>query len=140
METPASTQSQAEQFYSLSEHWKSDLEFFKVETAFFHRLIDDHFAELISAEYLEKLKVEGKKLYDLERDESELNKMLSKHMKELTMIIEGTNPEYPSEYREQHSVIEKKFNKLTMEYRELKSELFALVEKAMGKKKLINKL
>lgn len=55
METAPSLSSRSLQYYVMARHWASELEFFKVETAFFHRLLDDYIVYLTSANYAEKL-------------------------------------------------------------------------------------
>ena len=134
METSIKTSQREEQYYALSKQWLADLEFFKIETAFFHRLIDDHFAELSKQENLGKFKEIGHKLYGLERDESELNRLLDKHMKELVAAIEHQNAESNAQLSDKHAEIENLTSKLVKEYRDVKTELFSMIEQMISKK------
>lgn len=139
METSAELSDRAQQYYVLSRRWESDLEFFKIETAFLHRLLDDYFVRLLNPVYFEDLKQTGAKLFDLEKDENELRKQLSAHLKQLELVAENIIPEDTGSLTDAHFEIGSLVSKLVNEYREVKKQLFALVERAMTEKKLIVK-
>lgn len=139
METSAELSARAQQYYVLSRRWESDLEFFKIETAFLHRLLDDYFVRLLNPVYFEDLKQTGARLFDLEKDESELRKQLSGHLKQLELVAENIIPEDIGNLTDAHVEIGSLVSKLVNEYREVKKQLFALVERAMTEKKLIVK-
>lgn len=137
METSIELSGRAQQFYALSRRWESDLEFFKIETAFFHRLLDDYFVRLFDPVYFQNLKQTGAKLSELEKDENELRKQLSRHLKQFELITENVIPEDIDNLAEAQTSIETLVGKLVSDYRGTKKELFDLVEKAMTEKKLI---
>jgi hypothetical protein len=137
METTAELSVRAQQYYILSRRWDSDLEFFRIETAFLHRLLDEYFVRLLDPVYFDNLKQTGAKLFVLEKDENELRKQLTAHLKLLELIAENIIPEDTANLTDNQVQIESLVNKLTNEYREVKKDLFALVEGAMKEKKLI---
>ena len=137
MEHGIDLSSSATQYYALSRQWESDLEFFRIETAFLHRLLDDYFVRLLAPAHIEKLKQTGKDLYKLENDESQLNKLLDEQLKKLNLISEAVIPEDQEELGVKQRQLEQLVANLTKEYREVKKQLFELVEKIMNENKLI---
>jgi len=137
METSVELSARAQQYYILCRRWESVLEFFKIETAFLHRLLDDYFVRLLAPAYFEDLKHTSAKLFELEKNESALLKQLSVHLKQLELVAENVIPEDIENLADAQVEIESLVSKLVNEYREVKKELFALVEKAMNEKKLI---
>jgi hypothetical protein len=129
----------ATQYYALSRQWESDLEFFRIETAFLHRLLDDYFVRLLAPAHIEQLKEAGRNLYKLETDEGKLNKLVDDQLKKLSLISEAIIPEDQEELGLKHRQLEQSVSKLTTEYREVKKQLFELVEKVMSENKLIAK-
>jgi hypothetical protein len=137
METSLSLSARSQQFFVLCRHWEADLEFFRIETAFLHGLLDDYFIQLLSTEFLDDLRHAGQKLFELEKDESSLSKQLTQHVKQLGLAAENIIPEYTEKLAENQATIESLLFKLINEYRAVKKEIFILVEDAMRKKKLI---
>ena len=139
METALSLSARSQQIYVLCRHWESDLEFFRIETAFLHRLLDDYFVQLLSPEYFEDLKKSTQKLFELEKEENGLRQQIMDHMKQVELAAENVAPEDPEKLADAQATIEALLLKLINDYREVKKEMFALVEKAMHSKKLITK-
>lgn len=137
MEHGIDLSSRATQYYALSRQWESDLEFFRIETAFLHRLLDDYFVRLLAPAHIDQLKKAGMNLYKLENDESRLSKLLDDQLKKLSLISEAIIPEDQQELSARHTELEQLVTNLTAEYREVKKQLFVLVEKVMNENKLI---
>lgn len=114
------------QYHVLSKKWESDLEFFSIETAFFHRLLDDYFTRLSVPKYSARLKAIGRRLYELEQEESELAAMLDGHLKHLQLIVENTIAREDESLADMHATLEQMFSKFFGDYRDLKKQLFAL--------------
>ena len=93
METALSLSARSQQFYVMCRHWQSDMEFFKIETAFLHRLLDDYFVQLLSPEFFDKLKETSQKLFGLEKDENSLRQQLASHIKQMELTAENVIPE-----------------------------------------------
>ena len=139
METALSLSARSQQIYVLCRHWESDLEFFRIETAFLHRLLDDYFVQLLSPEYFEDLKKSTQKLFVLEKEENSLRQQIMDHMKQVELAVENVAPEDAEKLADDQATIEALLLKLINDYREVKKEMFALVEKAMHSKNLITK-
>jgi hypothetical protein len=137
METTLSLSARSQQYYVMCRHWESDLEFFRIETAFLHRLLDDYFVQLLSPEYFAELKGCTQKLFELEKEENGLRQQLMMHRKQVELAAESIIPEDAEKVTEEQITIESLLIKLINDYREVKKEMFALVEKGMNRKKLI---
>jgi len=137
METALSLSARSQQFYVMCRHWQSDMEFFKIETAFLHRLLDDYFVQLLSPEFFDKLKETSQKLFGLEKDENSLRQQLASHIKQMELTAENVIPEDTEKLADTQATLESLLFKLINEYRDVKKEMFALVESAGHAKKLI---
>ena len=61
------------------------------------------------------------------------------HMKQIELAAENVIPEDAEKLLDEQATIESLLLKLISDYREVKKEMFTLVEKAMDRKKLITK-
>jgi len=128
METLTSLSARSLQYYVITNKWSSDLEFFRVECGFFHRLLDDYFVRLSDSIHIAKLKELGQKLYQLERDSNLAEKKLSKQLGQLELMAEDVIPEDAEELAGKQVELEYLMCNLTREHREVKNELFRQVE------------
>lgn len=104
---------------------------------FLHRLLDDYFVQLLSLEFFDKLKQASSKLFELETDETGVSEQLAAQMKQLELAAENVIPEDAEMLADTQATIESQLLKLINEYREVKKEMFALVENARHRKKII---
>jgi hypothetical protein len=116
------------QYYVIARRWASDLEFFKIETAFLHRLMDDYFIPLCDKTYFEKFKQTGKNLLRLEADSNKADILLTDQLKHVELMAEDIIPEDAEELAVNQVQLEYLMNNLTHEYRDVKKQLFELVE------------
>lgn len=137
METAPSLSSRSLQYYVMARHWASELEFFKVETAFFHRLLDDYIVYLTSANYAEKLKISGNQLLKLEADERQLDELLTGQIRQLELMAEDVIPEDAESLATMQIKLERLTTDLMKAYQAAKKQLFVLVESAMRKKQTL---
>ncbi len=116
------------QYYVIAKRWAADLEFFKIETAFFYRLMDDYFIRLCEPSYIDKFKQVSKNLLKLEVDRNQADRLLSDQLKHLELMAEDIIPEDVDSLSSKQIQIEYLVTDLTNEYREVKKQLFTLVE------------
>lgn len=135
METTTALSSRALQYYVIAGQWAADLEFFKIETAFFHHLLEDYLVYFSSADDTEKLKLISKKLLKLEADERDTEQLLNDQIKHLELMAEDVIPEDTESLTAQQVRLENLTHHLLKEYRETKKLLFVMIEGAMRKTK-----
>jgi hypothetical protein len=135
MGTITSMSARSLQYYVIGRRWASDIEFFKIETAFLHCLLDDYFMRLCNPAYIDQLKHVGKNLLKLETEEYRADLLISEQLKNVELMTEDIIPENADELTENQVRLEYLMSNLIREYREVKKELFALVESAMRENK-----
>ena len=116
------------QYYLIATRWASDLEFFKVETAFLHRLIEEYFIRLGGPKHIENFRKTGKALLKLEEDRNRADNLLTEQLKHLELMAEDVIPEDVNSLSDKQIQIEYLVTDLVNEYRSVKNELFVLVE------------
>jgi hypothetical protein len=133
MGTATAMSARSLQYYVIALRWVSDLEFFNIETAFLHRLIDEYFIRLSDKTYFEKLKLVRNNLLKLEKDKSLADSLLTKQLKQVELMAEDIVPEKVENLTANQVQLEYLMADITNEYRAVKKELFALIENICGK-------
>jgi hypothetical protein len=128
MGTTTAMSARSLQYYVIATRWASDLEFFKVETAFLHRLIAEYFIRLGGPEYIENFRKTGEALLKLEEDRNRADKLLTEQLKHLELMAEDVIPEDVNSLSDKQIQIEYLVTDLVNEYRSVKNELFVLVK------------
>ncbi len=136
MGTITSMSARSLQYYVIDRRWASDIEFFKIETAFLHRLLDDYFVRLCNPVHIDQLKYVGKNLLKLEKEECQADLLITEQLKNVELMTEDIIPENADELTVNQVKLEYLMTNLIREYREVKQELFALVESVMVENKL----
>lgn len=137
MESAAKISGRSLQYYVVARHWASDLEFFRIETFFLHRLLDEYFVRLLSGHDLKDISSTGNKLRALEKNEASLGESLAEQLTQLELMAEDIIPEDTEQLAGRQVDLENQVTKIMTGHRELKKELFKLIENAMHKQKLI---
>ncbi|HVW94511.1 MAG TPA: hypothetical protein VHA56_00915 [Mucilaginibacter sp.] len=127
MDTSFAISARSLQYYVMARKWFSDLEFFKIETAFFHRLIDENIKKLSDEGHIMQFLSTGKKLLKLENDESKTDNLLTEQLKQLELMAEDVIPEDVDALAATQIHLENFIANLMKEYRVIKQEIFHLI-------------
>lgn len=119
------------QQYLMAQHWASDLEFFKIETLFLRGLLENHFIALCDDEHIGELKRLGEQLLDLDKDEYECEQLINLQLIKLGLVAKYASLGSKEELKESQIEVETIVMSITKEYREIKKEVFKMVEKVM---------
>lgn len=111
--------------------WTSDLEFFKVEIIFFHRLLDDYFIRLSVPEYIQKLRAIENELLELDNDRHELDKRMSDHLNGVEFALTAVTSEKGEELEVTHIRLGYQMTELMHNFRQTKTALFTIVEQVV---------
>jgi hypothetical protein len=125
METPIAMSARSLQYYVIARRWLSDLEFFKIETSFLHRLLDSNISRLQDNDHIEKLITTGKTLQKLEQ--MEVDDLLKNQITQLELMAEDIIPEDTEALASTQVQLEYFMINLTREFRLVKQELFNLI-------------
>lgn len=125
METTTAMSARSLQYYVIARRWLSDLEFFKIETSFLHRLMESNISRLQDHDHIDKLITTGKSLRKLEQ--MEVDDLLKNQIKQLELMAEDIIPEDTEAFASTQIQLEYFMTNLTREFRLVKQELFSLI-------------
>jgi hypothetical protein len=125
MKTTTAMSARSLQYYVIARRWLSDLEFFKIETSFLHRLMDSNISRLQDDDHIDKLITTGKSLRKLEQ--MEVDDLLKNQITQLELMAEDIIPEDTEALASTQVQLEYFMTNLTREFRLVKQELFSLI-------------
>ena len=135
METLNVLSARSLQYYVMAEHWASDLEFFKIESAFFDKLIKEYFIPIGEISGIEALHGLLNKISRLKEDEQATCKMLTEQLQQLELMAEDFIPENIDSIQGKQVQLEYLITNLTHEFRVVKKDLFLTIEHVMKESK-----
>jgi len=128
MKKPVKLSSKTSRYYVIAERWISDLDFFKVESNFFHHLLDKYANSSSSTAHLEKLKKLGRELKVLEEERQKVEILVDEMLSQIALVAEDKVPENLQKIETSHTTLDLLMVDIIKKYRELKRELFNTVE------------
>jgi len=117
-----------QQLYALTKHWQSDLKFYSNEADFFRHLAGNKLIWLEKDQNIEAIRIIGNRLTKASLDISKLDEQLQKHLQHLGEFTNHPNTQGAEAFRQEHSTLEDHFTEFVKSFRELKKEIFNLVE------------
>lgn len=133
METLNSLSSRALQYYTIARQWTSDLEFYKFEIRFMHRLLNEYYTDITHAGERENVHRILNDLMRLEVEYNQLERALAEQLKHLELMSEDIIPEDVSWLAGKQIRLEYMVAGIFGEYRELKRKIFAVMEKVLAR-------
>lgn len=132
MKTSVNLSLKSSQYYVIAEHWAADLEFFKIESAFFHHLLEKYALSLSSrSAHTELLRKLGAKLRKLDEERQKTEILVAELLSLISAVAEDVVPENAEKIDNAYATLELLTIGITKKYRDLKKALFKAVEKAM---------
>lgn len=120
-----------QRIYAITEHWLSDLKFFKDELSFFGRLLSQHLMWLNDEECSSSLRLLSSKIANLENKRSMLDQNLIVHRKRLSLLLENPFGNDSQKEKDSHGSLETSFADFVKEFRRIKKEAFSQIEKVI---------
>ncbi len=117
-----------DEVYVLTEHWKSDMEFYRDDLRFLHHLIDKYFIWIAKPENLmlvQELKIS---LYELNKKSNELLEKTSNHLRKLGHQVENPAQGETGVLTEEHEYLEAEITAFVKSFRRNRKEVFAITE------------
>jgi hypothetical protein len=118
----------SQQYRVVARQWISEIKFFTIETTFLQNLLQGCIPMLLDEAFAEKRNITVKRLLKLEADKNYSNHILGEQFKTLEQIPLELIPEDILEISCKQLELEYLMTSLHEEYREVKKELFSLVE------------
>ncbi len=128
--------SSSEDLYARTEHWKSDVEFYRDESRFLRTLIDKYFIWLIEDGNILKVQSLSNELTQIIQLKKELYKNITKHLMHLEELIENPFSQNEQKVKNEHLIIEDEFAEFVKKFKLLKREIFAITEHVIEDEKV----
>ncbi|MFH6602668.1 hypothetical protein ACEZ3G_04210 [Maribacter algicola] len=125
-----------QELYVLTKHWKSDLLFYKDDLKFLHHLIDKYFIWITQKDNLEEVQKVGKGILDDTRECESLLAKVEEHLGHLASLSDDTSSKSATEFREEHQELEDAIAQFVKEVRENRKELFTITEHVLESEQL----
>ncbi|PRZ28124.1 hypothetical protein [Flavobacterium granuli] len=126
-------QAQWQQLYILTEHWQSDLQFYKDDIRFLDHLIDKYFIFLTQKDNLDEMRELTKRLTDESKECDSLIEKTTTHLSHLGQLIDDPYKYDSHQFRGEHEKLEDAIAAFIKKFRKNKKETFAITEKVIGK-------
>tara|TARA_R110002033_G_scaffold56641_1_gene105566 strand:- start:138 stop:587 length:450 start_codon:yes stop_codon:yes gene_type:complete len=126
------------ELYVLTEHWKSDLEFYRDDLRFLHHLIDKYFMWITKPENLDMVKELKVGLNDLKNKCKDLLEKVQRHKTQLGQMVEDYNKSDAGIIRREHEHLEEEVANFVTQFRSNRKEVFAITEFIIDSESLAN--
>lgn len=124
------------QMYSISEHWRSDMDFFCDELIFLTGLIDKYFMSLLAGKDLESTQKTVAELSKLDNRQIDFVHKLVQHQQCLTNLIENPFSHNAQPCQQGHGELEKELSEFVKDFRLVKRKVFHLAANAIESQKV----
>jgi len=129
MENVTEMSDRSAEYHVIAKRWKSDLEFYKIESSFLRRLRQDYyFTRLKDYRNTEQLQKAGDKLLKLQLDILQAETNVDAQLHQLTEVAENNLEENTKTLALTNAAVGHIMINLTHEYQEVKKEIFTAVE------------
>lgn len=126
--------------YILTEHWKSDLEFYNDDIKFLRHLIDKYFMWISKKENIDMVREIEVGLLDMDNESSTLIHKVNKHLHHLSELIDNPFTYDSHKFRTEHEKLEDDLAKFGKDFRKNRKEVFTITEHIIDVEELVRKL
>jgi len=127
-----------QELYILTDHWKSDLEFYKDDLRFLHHLIDKYIIWITKDDNLNLVKNIQKNLFEIRKKSMDLMKEVTTHRGNLGLMVENPVQSSNPQFIEDHEALEDKMSKFVKLFRSNRKEVFSITEYVIDSEELPN--
>lgn len=114
--------------HNVARTWATDVRFFREESAFLHRLLDSQYIRTCTAVQRMDLNIVKDKLFQLEKEKAQADRLLVKYLVELEGSVAGLASCCSNFIPMDRIGIESTIIVIGKEYRRIRTELFRLAE------------
>lgn len=126
-------------WHALSQQWASDMQYYEDELSFFRILIDRHLKLFMDQKNIVQTRTMVSHLQKLENRRVSTQEKISKHVKDISAVVENPFAQYARTFKDEHEVLEDEVLEFVKSFRAVKLEVFKLTGKVMKSGK-VNKL
>ncbi len=117
-----------EELYVLTKHWKSDLTFYKQDLHFLHKLLNKYFIWITKKENLDAVKAIGQSILNDKQIGKELISRVDEHLTHIAQTIDDPFKHDTRIFRDEHQVLEDDIAKFYKTVRENRKQVFSVTE------------
>lgn len=117
-----------DELYVLTEHWVSDLEFYREDLRFLHHLIDKYFMWITKSENIGLVKEIKKELLEMNTRNRDLLDKVKKHLMQLGRLVENPNHQDAGIIITEHEHLEEEMSDFVRLFRKNRKEAFKITE------------
>lgn len=125
-----------QQLFLLTEHWQSDVAFYKDEFKFLYRLIDKYYIWLTNDQHIEEVRKMVKTVLEMQHELTVISTQLSSHLISIGKRIDKPNAAAELVLREEHAILESKIGQFYRNFKVIKKEIFTITEVVIESEKL----
>lgn len=126
--------------YVLTEHWKSDLLFYKDDLTFLHHLIDKYFLYLSKRENIDRVQEIEVNLLKVDKQCASLLEKTTKHLMHLAELMDNPFAYDSHKFREEHANLEDRLAQFVKDFRKNRKEVFTITEHIIDGEELVRQL
>ena len=127
-----------QELYILTDHWKSDLNFYKDDLRFLHHLIDKYIIWITKDDNLNMVNDIKKNLFEIRKKSMDLMKEVTTHQRNLGLMVENPVQSSNPQFIEDHEALEDKTSKFVKLFRSNRKEDFNITEYIIDSEELPN--
>ena len=127
-----------QQLYILTKHWKSDLLFYKDDLNFLHHLIDKYFIWITEPGNLSEVKSIGSQVLADEENCDRLLEKITEHLSHLGGLMEDPFKYDAVTFRNEHRELEDEIALFIKTVRENRKKVFAVTEHVLDSEQLMH--
>lgn len=124
--------------YILTDHWKSDLNFYKDDLRFLHHLIDKYIIWITKDSNLNMVKDIQKNLFEIRHKSEELMKEVTTHQQNLALMVENPAKNTNPQFEKDHEILEDQISSFVKQFRSNRKEIFKITEYVIDSEELPN--
>ncbi|WP_339337813.1 MULTISPECIES: hypothetical protein [unclassified Croceitalea] len=127
-----------DELYVLTQHWKSDLEFYRDDLRFLHYLIDKYFLWITKPKNIDLVKELNFGLLKLGSQVKDLIEKIGKHIIQLGYLVEDSNKADAGIIKTEHEHLEEEMAQFVKAFRKNRKEVFVITEYIIDSEQLAN--
>ena len=129
-----------QQLYVLTEHWKSDISFYKDDLKFLHHLIDKYFKWISRKENIDMVLEIEVKLLGIDEQCGTLLHRVNTHLHQLAELIDNPFAYDSHKFRTEHDKLEDDIATFVKDFRSNRREVFTVTDYLMDKEQFVKQV
>jgi len=128
-----------QKLYTLTENWKSDLEFYNDDLKFLHHLIDKYFMWISKKENIDMVREIELGLLEMDNRCGALLNRANKHLHHLAELIDNPFAYDSHKFRTEHQQLEDYLIKFVKDFRKNRKEVFTITEHVIDGEEMVRR-